>query len=320
MDINNLVFEYVYSIDIFKGGIELYVYAEYLLLENIIINYIILYVTKKITSTRTSKIRLLIAALVGSIYTLVAFFPSLQFMGKFSIKLSISVLMIIIGFNPEKINQFIKQISAFYMVSFAFAGAIIGIFYILNNSFHFTGISFKDSDELIKFLIIGIVVALILIRYILKFYQIKINKETFITNIIIGLNDKEAQLTALIDTGNSLKEPISQKPVIIAEYKALEGILPDSIKDIYLSNKELDLNLIGKVMEEVSDEIKLRLIPFKSLGNDNGILIGFKPDIIKINLESETKSLTNDIIVAIYNDKLAADEIYNGLLHPELLG
>ena len=96
MDINNLVFEYVYSIDIFKGGIELYVYAEYLLLENIIINYIILYVTKKITSTRTSKIRLLIAALVGSIYTLVAFFPSLQFMGKFSIKLSISVLMIII--------------------------------------------------------------------------------------------------------------------------------------------------------------------------------------------------------------------------------
>ncbi|MCF6460012.1 sigma-E processing peptidase SpoIIGA [Clostridium sp. Cult3] len=299
---------------------KLYVYAEYLLLENIIINYIILYVTKKITRTRTRKIRLLIGALVGSIYTLVAFFPSLQFMGKFSIKLSISVLMVIIGFNPEKFNQFIKQISAFYMVSFAFAGAIIGIFYILNNSFHFTGISFKDSDELAKFLIIGIVVALILIRYILKFYQIRVNKESFITNIIIGLNDREAQLTALIDTGNSLKEPISQKPVIIAEYKALENILPDSIKDMYLSNKELDLNLMGKVMEEISDDIKLRLIPFKSLGNDNGILIGFKPDIIKINLESETKSLTNDIIVAIYNDKLATDEIYNGLLHPELLG
>ncbi|WP_236908569.1 sigma-E processing peptidase SpoIIGA [Clostridium sp. Cult3] len=298
----------------------MYVYAEYLLLENIIINYIILYVTKKITRTRTRKIRLLIGALVGSIYTLVAFFPSLQFMGKFSIKLSISVLMVIIGFNPEKFNQFIKQISAFYMVSFAFAGAIIGIFYILNNSFHFTGISFKDSDELAKFLIIGIVVALILIRYILKFYQIRVNKESFITNIIIGLNDREAQLTALIDTGNSLKEPISQKPVIIAEYKALENILPDSIKDMYLSNKELDLNLMGKVMEEISDDIKLRLIPFKSLGNDNGILIGFKPDIIKINLESETKSLTNDIIVAIYNDKLATDEIYNGLLHPELLG
>ena len=263
--------------------------------------------------------RLFVASLIGSIYTLVVF-PSLQFMGKVTIKLSISILMIIISFNPEKLNQFLKQISAFYMVSFAFAGAIIGIFYILNNSFKFTGISFKDFDELTKFLVIGILIALILIRYILKFYQGKINKENFITNIIIGLNNKEVELTALIDTGNSLKEPISKKPVIIAEYKALENILPNSIRDMYKTNKELDLIQIGKIMEEVSDDIKLRLIPFKSLGNDNGILIGFKPDKIKIYLESETKNLTDDIIVAIYNDKLATDEVYNGLLHPELLG
>lgn len=295
-------------------------YAEYLLIENIIINCIILYVTSKITRTKTSKMRLFVASLIGSIYTLVVFFPSLQFMGKVTIKLSISILMIIISFNPEKLNQFLKQISAFYMVSFAFAGAIIGIFYILNNSFKFKGISFKDFDELIKFLVIGILIALILIRYILKFYQGKINKENFITNIIIGLNNKEVELTALIDTGNSLKEPISKKPVIIAEYKALENILPNSIRDMYKTNKELDLIQIGKIMEEVSDDIKLRLIPFKSLGNDNGILIGFKPDKIKIYLESETKNLTDDIIVAIYNDKLATDEVYNGLLHPELLG
>lgn len=298
----------------------MYVYAEYLLIENIIINCIILYATSKITRTKTSKMRLFVASLIGSIYTLVVFFPSLQFMGKVTIKLSISILMIIISFNPEKLNQFLKQISAFYMVSFAFAGAIIGIFYILNNSFKFKGISFKDFDELIKFLVIGILIALILIRYILKFYQGKINKENFITNIIIGLNNKEVELTALIDTGNSLKEPISKKPVIIAEYKALENILPNSIRDMYKTNKELDLIQIGKIMEEVSDDIKLRLIPFKSLGNDNGILIGFKPDKIKIYLESETKNLTDDIIVAIYNDKLATDEVYNGLLHPELLG
>ncbi len=87
----------------------------------------------------------------------------------------------------------------------------MGFFYILNNSFKFTGISFKDFDELTKFLVIGILIALILIRYILKFYQGKINKENFITNIIIGLNNKEVELTALIDTGNSLKEPISKK-------------------------------------------------------------------------------------------------------------
>lgn len=298
----------------------MYVYAEYLLIENIIINYIILYVTKKVTRTETSKLRIFIASLTGSVYTLVAFFPSLQFLVKFSIKFSISILMIIIAFNPERLNLFFKQLAAFYMVSFAFAGGIIGIFYILTNNFNLTAFSFKDSDELIKFLVIGIGISTLLIKYILRFYQTRMTKENYLTSMIIALNNREVELTALIDTGNSLREPISQRPVIIAEYNALEDILPDLVKDMYVENKELDLNFMVEVMEEIGDDIKLRLIPFKSIGNENGILIGFKPDSIKVYLDDEIKLLTEEIIVAIYNEKLATDEQYSGLLHPEILG
>ncbi|CCQ95840.1 putative Peptidase U4 sporulation factor SpoIIGA [[Clostridium] ultunense Esp] len=298
----------------------MYIYAEYLLVENIIINYIILYVTEKITRTKTSKLRLFIAATIGSLYTLVVFFPNLRFMGKFIIKFSISVLMIILAFNPEKFNLFLKQLSAFYLTSFVFAGTVIGIFYIISNKFTIVKFSFKNSKELIKFLTLGIGLAIILIRNIIKNHLIRINKENCLTNITISLNSKETDLIALIDTGNSLKEPISQKPVIIAEYNALKTILPELVNKAYMDNKDLDLNFIAKIMEEIGDEIKLRLIPFKSLGNDNGILIGFIPDSIKVYLANETKKLTEDIIVAIYNDKLATDEQYNGLLHPEILG
>lgn len=298
----------------------MYVYAEYILIENIIINFIILYVTKMVTRTKTSKLRLFIASLVGSIYTLVVFFPSLQFMGKFIIKFSISILMIIIALNPERFNFFLKQISSFYMVSFVFAGTVIGIFYILNNNFILTRFSFTDSYELIKFLTIGIALAIILIRYILKYHKTKMDKENFLTNVSISLNNKSVNLITLIDTGNSLKEPISQKPVIIAEYNALKSILPKSLEKIYLEKKELDLNSITKIMENIEDKIGLRLIPFKSLGSDNGILIGFKPDSINVYLDNETKKIKDEIIVAIYNDKLAQDEQYNGLLHPEILG
>ena len=296
------------------------VYIEYLLIENIVINYIILYVTKKITRTETKKLSLLLSALLGSIYTLIVFFPSLEFMGKFLIKFLISILMIIVAFNPESLQQFIKQISTFYMVSFLFAGATIGIFYIINNNSYSTRFSFGNFNELLSFSIIGIGIAIILIIYILKFYQKKINKENYLTSIAIGLKDKEVNLVALIDTGNSLKEPISQKPVIIVEYSALETILPQSIRNMYINNEELDLSTIGKIMEEIGDDMRLRLIPFKSIGNDSGILIGFKPDTIKIYLENEVKKIANETIVAIYNDKLAVDEGYSGLLHPEILG
>lgn len=298
----------------------MYVYIEYLLMENIIINFIILYVTRRITRTKTSKFRLLASALVGSIYTVIVFFPSFEFMGKFLIKFSISILMIIIAFNPEKFQQFIKQISTFYMISFMFAGATIGIFYIINNNSYSIRFSFENTKELISFLIFGIGIAIILVIYILRFYQKKMNKENYLTPIAIRLKDKEVNLVALIDTGNSLKEPISQKPVIIVEYSVLETILPESIRNMYIEDVELDLNAIGKTMEEIGDDMRLRLIPFKSIGNESGILIGFKPDIIKIYLEDEIKKLSDETIVAIYNNKLATDGDYSGLLHPEILG
>ena len=59
---------------------------------------------------------------------------------------------------------------------------------------------------------------------------------------------------------------------------------------MYINNEELDLSTIGKIMEEIGDDMRLRLIPFKSIGNDSGILIGFKPDTIKIYLENEVKN------------------------------
>jgi len=206
------------------------------------------------------------------------------------------------------------------MISFMFAGATIGIFYIINNNSYSIRFSFENTKELISFLIFGIGIAIILVIYILRFYQKKMNKENYLTPIAIRLKDKEVNLVALIDTGNSLKEPISQKPVIIVEYSVLETILPESIRNMYIEDVELDLNAIGKTMEEIGDDMRLRLIPFKSIGNESGILIGFKPDIIKIYLEDEIKKLSDETIVAIYNNKLATDGDYSGLLHPEILG
>ena len=240
-------------------------------------------------------------------------------MGNFIIKFFVSVLMIIIAFNPQRLNAFIKQISAFYLASFVFAGTITGIYYILNNNFTLNNIYFRNSKELISFLIIGICIAIILINYIFKYHKAKINKENYLTNITISLNNKTVNLPALIDTGNSLKEPISKKPVIIAEYVAISEILPEKLKELYKNKNSLDLNIMAKILEEIGDEIKLMIIPFKSLGNENGILIGFKPDSVSIYLDDKIKRLKDDIIVAIYNNKLAEDEEYNGLLHPEIL-
>lgn len=297
----------------------MYVYAEYLILENVIINYIILYVTKKITRTETSKSRLLIAALIGSVYTLVMFFPSLNFMTKFTVKVAISVLIIIFAFNPEKFSNFIRLLSTFYVTAFVFAGATFALFYVMNTNFSVYNGVFYIKDFPIRFLILGITLSFILIKYVFKYLQIKLGKTDVLTNVIINLNNKQANIVALVDTGNSLKEPISQRPVIIVEFFAIKDLLPEKVQNLFLENEDLDLDEITDIMIESVDEIKLRVIPFKAIGTENGILLGFKPDEILIMNEATERKIEEEIVVGIYNNKLSNDNKYKGLLNPEIL-
>ena len=69
---------------------------------------------------------------------------------------------------------------------------------------------------------------------------------------------------------------------------------------------------------DLKDDIPLRLIPFRSIGNSSGLLLGFKPDYLRISLNSEKEILEN-IIVGIYNGELNNDLEYKGLLHYEII-
>ena len=47
-------------------------------------------------------------------------------------------------------------------------------------------------------------------------------KENYLTPIAIGLKDKEVKFSCINRYREFIKEPISQKPVIIVEYSALK--------------------------------------------------------------------------------------------------
>ena len=111
----------------------------------------------------------------------------------------------------------------------------------------------------------------------------------------------------MLDTGNLLIEPISNSDVVVVESESLKEIISNDILD------NINTIINGKWLD--NDNIhsyKLKIIPFSSLGNDNGLLIGFKPDYIKIYSEEEI--IRNDIIVGIYNGKLSKNDLYTSLI------
>lgn len=294
----------------------MYIVGEYLFLENLIINYLILQSTKIITRTTANKSRIVITAIIAALYPFVLFFPSIVFLSKFYMKFIISILIIKLAFNAKSLGLYLKQLSSFYVISFIFAGASIGFYYFTNN---YCGTLFNNMiyGFPLKYIILGVVVGKIMIKNILRYYNEKIAREKELIQVMVYLNDKCSTFIALKDTGNSLVEPISKLPVLVAEYQSIKELLPEALIQIFDSG-EVDFMVLDNVMEQVKDKLILRLIPFKSIGSNNGILLGFKPDYIVISDESGV-NIFEDLLIGIFNNKLSFDNQYNGLLNMEIL-
>ena len=131
-------------------------------------------------------------------------------------------------------------------------------------------------------------------------------------SIKINIDNKYVIIKSIIDTGNFLREPITKTPVIVVEKQALKDSIPNYILD------NLDRIINGENIELGEYISKIRLIPFTSLGKENGILLGIKIDKALVETEDKTTVLDN-VIIGIYNGILSKTGKYQSLIGLEVL-
>lgn len=294
----------------------LYIILEYYLLENFIINFIVLYSTNKITKSNIKIRGIILGTLISTAYSLVLFLPSLLFLSRFIFKVIISALIVYITFSSKSLKTFLYQWLTFYIVSFIFAGAIMSL------SSNFTNISKLLSKEInlfnvfsIKNILIGIFIALIVSLIVFSYNHRKKEIERLLVDASIIHKARSISIKALVDTGNSLKEPLSNRSVFVVELSKLWSILPQELKGFYENTPDVS---IEDLLIKLNDKFPLTLIPFKSIGNDNGIILGFRPDKILIKLKDEEDEIVlHKTIVGIYNGNLSHDNEFSALLNYE---
>ena len=293
------------------------VYLDVVFLENIIINYIILYVTGIISKAKIKQKRILFGAIIGAIYSVIYYLFKLKIYSSVIIKIVLSIIIIYVSFNSKNFKDLAKKTILFYFVSFVFGGASIAIIYMVNSENITIQNGVLVGNYTIKTILIGIVIAYFTIIIAFNIIKTKISKKDLICDISIILNNKIIKTKAMIDTGNLLKEPITNKPVIVMEHTLLYDIIPKEI----LNNIE---NILGgdlsKIPKKIQDEYvsKLKIIPFSSLGKTNGMLLGIKGENLTIYLNEETK-IIDTVIIGIYNKSLTKRGEYRSLLGLEIL-
>ena len=293
------------------------IYIDVVFLENLVMNSIILVASGIILKKKMKWIRIILASFLGAIYTIIGYISVLEIYSNLILKVILSILIIYIAFNPQTVKQLWKDILIFYLTSFVFGGVAFALIYVVKPQ----DILMKNGLFLgtypLKTVLLAAIVAFIIIIAAFAIVKTKFSKKDMFCDVEVELNNKIIKTRAMIDTGNLLKEPITNTPVIVLEHTLLYECVPKEILD----NLESILGgELVKIPEKVRNEYisKLKLIPFASLGKQNGMLVGIKADSLKIIQDDQEKENKN-VIVGIYNKSLTKRGEYRALVGMDLI-
>lgn len=291
-------------------------YIDVLFIENLIMNYILIYMTSFFGKIKVKHMRLFISSVIGAIYAVLSCISNWGVYQLTISKLILSAVMVLIAFSPKKVLDFFKYMLIFYLITFVLGGSIFGLMYFLNyTSVSINGVVYMD-DFPIKIFMIATVSIFIAIKLGFYLFANKIRLKERLFKIKIDVLDKSVETTALLDTGNLAVDPLTKMPVVIIEKSELKYFLSEDIVELF-DEENLD-DFYNKVFELNAEwRTRLRIIPFSSLGSESSMMIGFKPDKLYIY---ERNIQTEKVIIAVCDKKLSRDDTYNALIGAELVG
>ncbi len=274
-------------------------------------NYIILFATGLITKVEMKQTRIILSSVVGALYVVISYITSLRVYSNSILKLILSVSMVFVAFNSKSVKMLFKHLLIFYLTSFAFGGCAFALLYYIKPQ----NILMKNGVYIgtypLKIALLGGIVGFTIVNISFKVIKGRIRKKDMYCEVRINFKNRTSKMKAMIDTGNLLKDPITGNKVIVAESKMLEEIIP--AKSLESINNMLNSHSDGENGLDYEYISRLRLIPFSSLGKQNGMLVGFKPDSVFINFE-EMEKRVDKVIIGIYDKRLSKTGDYNGLV------
>ena len=274
-------------------------YADILFIVNFFINYILLISAARLTAAAIKRPRVAAAALIGAGYAVLVLFPSLLFLTNAVVKLSVGVLMALTAFGHQR--RILRLTVVFFAVSAAFAGVIFAISLLGGG-----GLGGIFTPVGVKTLMLSFAVTYLLITAVFKRVA-KINAGTVSLNLRRG--ERVLSVKALVDTGNSLRDPFTGSPVIVAGVTELRALFSGETADMLSEIKNKDAI---KVLEELSgkaDGQQFRLLPYNAVGTPAGVLLAFRPDEVRVN-----GVVKKNILVALSPNDISDTGTYSALI------
>ena len=250
---------------------------------NFTVDYLALYFACFIMHLKTSTARLLISSAVGAVFACIVALVHLHSIIYITVLVLTTVIICIITPKISSLVVCIKLFVSFLLFETLFGGIVGMLFSFLDerlSPYLSEGVGGAENSNIL------ILVCVLLLSYgILKLSLLLLGKSEKISkcSLFIKILELEFSLTALVDGGNLLRDPMSGCAVIIVKRGAISQLYSR-----YGDNALFDITSpLAK---------RMRLLPIKGVVGEK-LLYGIRPDLVSISFGKRLFSV--EAIIAI---------------------
>lgn len=281
------------------------IYAEYLFAENFIAGLAILRLTASMCGRRPGWLRLLPGAAMSGMFSFIILLNLSGFM-----TLCYEILFVLavtaVSFGPIHFRVLLKIGAVFYCISFLTGGAAIAVIYLtgqsgaVNNGFVYIG----AGGYLL--VLAGGIVGVMMLMSVMKFMRQRSEQAPKTVRLSIDIMGKTLNCLGKVDSANFLKDPLSGKPVSLISAKAARECW-------------------GDILENEMWKNRVRAVPYKSVGCDNGVIMAVRCDSLTIDrgdIFGRHKIYMRNAFIGLYDGDFSpgeAEERFTVLVQPDML-
>lgn len=294
------------------------IYLDVLFLINFGMDFLIIWLTGRLCSQRISWWRYLLSPLAGSfLLILLIWIPIpaqwIYYICSYGI---IGIVMCYLAFQPKGIKSGIRCYACQLMMTFLLGGIMNWLYFSTPigdwciRCFGEQGLRFR---ELLLLVLISVIIIAVLTAGVRQLRKEQ-GQETY--QISLYFEDKNAYGTGFVDTGNFLTEPMSHRPVMVADADWIAPILSNEYQQllsVYLESGRIDYDLIAEKRLR-----KARWIPFQAVGEQQGELLGVQCEKMILR-RNHTCMTRKNVIIGISRTPITNNNRYQLLLHREMI-
>lgn len=274
------------------------VYVDVLFLINFCMDFLALLLAGGFLHLEPRRIPLAVSSAIGGIYAVIAaLFPGNAAFGAL-IGMGVACLLCYVAYGRFCRGKIFWCLFAlFYGISWLLGGMITGAYEFLRGFFENRNelfLAITEGDAKIAFFFSLLLSCAFLLTLLKRHLYFK--KEEKSVDITVRSGDREKTLSALVDSGNTLCDPISGRPCIVIDPKAAAPILPQDV--LQLSAAE-DSGISG--LSEQSRK-RIRLIPADTVGGHQ-LLIGYRADRITVSAAHGTHAVDAFLVIGGTEDE-----------------